>query len=97
MEGIETIIPAWLTVLAYIGMIVTPLLLFGGILLAVRQWKRVAYFGFFPGADLGGNLKVSLAPLDVRVIFRVSFFLPDIKDYLGLHAETGYWPARPLD
>lgn len=39
MVGIENIIPYWLEILAYIGMVITPLLLGGAIWLAVNQWK----------------------------------------------------------
>ena len=39
MVGAENTIPCWLEILAYIGMIVTPLLLGGAIWLAVYQWK----------------------------------------------------------
>ena len=39
MFGAENTIPSGLVILAYIGMIATPLLLGGGIWLAVTQWK----------------------------------------------------------
>ena len=39
MAGAENIIPYWLPVLAYVGMIATPLLVAGGIWLAITQLK----------------------------------------------------------
>ena len=39
MVGVENTMPYWLVILAYIGMIVTPLLLGAGIYLTITQWK----------------------------------------------------------